>query len=107
MQGNHSVHTYLMPARHQRQRWRRRASQVTYFCPSCRKVDDARMQLRRLAEVEQRLRAAQQVLTALPRDAYTVFATEIHRCRQPLDCCAPSASNMSTMRPLMRSHCSC
>ena len=29
---------------------------------------------------EQRLRGAQQVLSTLPRDAYTVFATEVHRC---------------------------
>ena len=53
--------------------------QVAYFCPKCRAVDAARAQLRRLAEVEQRLRSAQQVLSALPRDAYTVFATEVHR----------------------------
>jgi len=52
---------------------------VVYFCPKCREVDAARTQLRRLAEVEQRLRGAQHVLSALPRDAYTVFATEVHR----------------------------
>ncbi len=52
---------------------------MVYFCPKCREVDAARTQLRRLAEVEQRLRGAQHVLSALPRDAYTVFATEVHR----------------------------
>lgn len=53
---------------------------MAYFCPGCRAVEAARSQLRELADVEQNLRLAQPQLAVPPRPAYTVFATEIHRC---------------------------
>ena len=48
-----------------------------------------------LADLEQKLRMAQPHLAVLPRSAYTVFATEIHRCAS---LCASTENESITSR---------